>query len=181
MPGTENDKNSLNFYPSPADFDQHNPAHPTSIFDPAVPLASTHSSVRPGVAFNVDYQGFELKKRGDEAPAAKSSSHGGGIVLDFTENDRGACRKAEAFSIDAGPSPGAGDAQGPSAATMFQRRMEERQRMLEEKKKAKERQEEVAGGLEMAGMAKPARPTKTKEELAELRKQMMKRRPAPAA
>lgn len=30
-------------------------------------------------------------------------------------------------------------------------------------------------------MAKPARPTKTKEELAELRKQMMKRRPAPAA
>ena len=45
MPGVENDKNSLNFYPNPADFDQHNPAHPTSIFDPAVPLASTHSSV----------------------------------------------------------------------------------------------------------------------------------------
>lgn len=52
--------------------------------------------------------------------------------------------------------------------------------MLEEKRRAKEREEEMAGEQETVATAKPARPTKTKEELVELRKQMMKRRPAPA-
>lgn len=125
MAGIENDKNSMNFYPPPADFDQSNQMHPTSIFDSAVPLASAHSSVQRGVAFTVDSQGFELKKRGDNGPEVKSKDHSGGVLLDFTGNGGGAAKKAEAFSIDADVQPGMRDAQN-DAASLFQRRMEER-------------------------------------------------------
>ena len=52
---------------------------------------------------------------------------------------------------------------------------------MEEKRKAKESlKEQQENQMSNGGAARTAKPEKTKEELAELRKQMMKRRPATA-
>ena len=108
----------------------------------------------------------------------------GGTVSNTVDLRRATVPSQKAEVLTIGLDSRAEDDQSAQAALNFQRRMEERKRLMEEKKMAKAAQaQEQEWRMNRAeeDQSKPVKVEKTKEELAAIRKEMMKRRPTTAA